>query len=182
MPGEFYIEDKKQKGDLTEIKNKVTQIHNEIILSRVISSLDLWSSFVPQVILTSAAADIQLPSLTIAGLPSDVSVVRAISLVKYRMIENIFGDLNSLATPQSIQAQKEVDGTWLRAFQFNGGECAVPGTSRESGDVIMGTEDISAQVPVNGQVINFLWSGSQSIQDSLIFQDVQVGLRIWFKV
>jgi hypothetical protein len=46
----------------------------------------------------------------------------------------------------------------------------------------MGNEDISAQVPVNGQVINFLWSGSQSIQDSLIFQDVQVGLRIWFKV
>jgi hypothetical protein len=60
MPGEFYIEDKKQKGDLTEIKNKVTQIHNEIILSKVISSLDLWSSFVPQVILTSAAVDIQL--------------------------------------------------------------------------------------------------------------------------
>jgi hypothetical protein len=209
MPGEFYIEDKKLKSDITEIKNNVTQIQNNVTqvqnvsitqvqndvteiknsvtevlnaIAKLSSSIDVWSSYLALVQLTSVAGDKPLPSITIAGLPTGATIVRAIMMLKYRTIENTNAAVNSLSGAQNVQAEKAVGGAWVTGIALGGGECSVPASTRESGDVMMGTNDIASEIPANGEVVDFKWTNAKSAQDSLNFNDVQVGLRIWFTV
>jgi hypothetical protein len=151
-------------------------------VSKLMPWIDLWSAYDAQVVVDSVAGDEALPSITIAGLPAGVTVARAIMMLKYRTIENINAAVNSVNGAQNIQAQKAVGGAWITGIALGGGECSVPATTRESGDVMMGTADVSAQVPVNGAVMSFKWTNADAAQDSLNFNDVQIGLRIWFTV
>jgi hypothetical protein len=208
MPGEFYIGGKKEKVDLTEIKNtilelqsnvtniqnvSITQMQNDVaeiksnlteienVIGRLGSSIDLWSPYLSQIQLTSVAGDKLLPSITIADLPSGATVIRAVMMLKYRMIENTNAAINRLDGDQNLQAEKAIDGEWITGIALGGELCYVPASTRESGDVMIGTEDIQFQVPANSGVMDFKWTGAKSTQDSLNFNDVQVGLRIWFK-
>jgi hypothetical protein len=103
-------------------------------------------------------------------------------MFKYRTIENTSDGDNSVSGGQNIQAQKAIGGSWVTGIALNGDECFVSATTRETGDVMMGTDDISSQVPGNGEEIDFQWAGAQAADDELNFNDVQVGLRIWFTV
>jgi len=150
--------------------------------SQVITSIDLWSAYTSQIVLWSSAEDISLPSIIIAGLPDGAIIIRAVMMLKYRTIENTSENGNNISGGQNIQAQKAVDGSWITGIALEGDECSVPATTRETGDVMMGTDDISGQVPVNGAEMNFQWTEGQVADDGLIFNDIQVGLRIWFIV
>ena len=148
----------------------------------LMSSLDLWSSYSTQIQLNTIMGDKSLPSITIAGLPSGATVVRVIMMLKYRTLENTNAAINGVSGAQNIQAEKAVNGSWVTGIALGGGECSVPASTRETGDVMMGTADISAQVPANGAVMNFKWTSGLAAQNNLNLNDVQVGLRIWFTV
>ena len=150
--------------------------------SQVITSIDLWSAYTSQIVLWSSAEDISLPSIIIAGLPDGAIIIRAVMMLKYRTIENTSENGNNISGGQNIQAQKAVDGSWITGIALEGDECSVPATTRETGDVMMGTDDISGQVPVNGAEMNFQWTEGQAADDGLYFNDIQVGLRIWLIV
>ncbi len=49
-----------------------------------------------------------------------------------------------------------------------------------SGDAMLGDVDLSATVSGNG-TYNFQWTGGLAGQDNLQFNDLQVGLRVWFE-
>ena len=148
----------------------------------LMSWLDLWSSYSTQVQLTTITGDKTLPSITIAGLPPGVAIVRAIMIFKYRTIENTGAAVNGVSGAQNLQAEKAVSGSWVTGIALGGGECSVPASTCETGDVMMGTADISTQVPANGAVLSFKWTSGLAAQNNLNFNDVQVGLRIWFTV
>jgi hypothetical protein len=142
--------------------------------------LDIWSTYMAQIALTTVAGDLALPNLTIAGIPPNMVIAVAKMLMKPRTIENTNAIANSISGAQNIQCQKAVAGAYITGIALAGGEFAVPGLTRESGDVLMGTADIKAQVPANGAVMNFKWALGLASQNSLDFNDLQVGLRIWF--
>ena len=148
----------------------------------LMSTLDLWSSYSTQIQLNTIMGDKVLPSITIAGLPSGATVIRAIMMLKYRTLENTNAAINGVSGGQNIQAEKAVSGSWVTGIALGGGECSVPASTHETGDVMMGTADISTQVPANGAVMNFMWTNGIAAQNNLNFNDVQVGLRIWFTV
>jgi len=148
----------------------------------LMSWLDLWSSYSTQVQLNTITGDKTLPSITIAGLLPGVAIVRAIMIFKYRTIENTGTAVNGVSGAQNLQAEKAVGGSWVTGIALGGGECSVPASTRETGDVMMGTADISAQVPASGAVMSFKWTSGLAAQNNLNFNDVQVGLRIWFTV
>jgi len=148
----------------------------------LMSWLDLWSSYSTQVQLTTITGDKTLPSIIIAGLPPGVAIGRAIMIFKYRTIENTGTAVNGVSGAQNLQAEKATGGSWVTGIALGGGECSVPASTRETGDVMMGTADISAQVPANGAVMSFKWTSGLAAQNNLNFNDVQVGLRIWFAV
>ena len=148
----------------------------------LMSWLDLWSAYLAQIVLSTSAGDKPLPSITITGLPAGLIIARAVMMLKYRTIENTNAAINSVSGVQNIQAQKAVGGSWITGIALGGGECSVPASTRETGDVMMGTDDISAQVPANGAAVNFKWTSGKAAQNNLNFNDIQIGLRIRFMV
>jgi len=148
----------------------------------MLETVDLWSTYTTQVAVTSGAGDKALQSITIANLPTGAVVQKALMFFKCRNIENTNAAVNSVSGAQNIQAQKAVAGGYITGIALAGGEFSVPASTRESGDVMMGTTDISAQVPANGAVMNFKWTNALAAQNNLNFNDVQVGIRIWFSV
>lgn len=47
---------------------------------------------------------------------------------------------------------------------------------------MMGTADISAQIPANAAVMNFQWTLGVAAFANLNFNDVQIGVRLWLVV
>src|SRR4030042_5466272 len=94
-----------------------------LVKTPVMTSIDLWSAYEPQVVLSSSAEDIDLPSITIARLPARASIVRAVMMFKYRTIENTSDGDNSVSGGQNIQVQKAVGGSWVTGIALNGDEC-----------------------------------------------------------
>ena len=213
MPGEFYIEGKKQTGDIstvvnnitnlqsdvTNIKNDVTDVKNDVtnvksdvtnIKSDVTSILnsigkqpsiiDLWSPYLASMSLETVPDTMVLPSITIAGLPAGVTIARAIMMLKFRKLGDSSGSDNRVNGAQNIQASGDGGTTWVTGIALGGDEFFCVASAVETGDVMMGTDDIKSQVPANGAVMQFQWTDALAAELSLDFYDIQVGLRIWY--
>jgi len=146
-----------------------------------LESIDLWAEILPQVQLGMAPSNQFLGQIMISGLPEGVAIVRAVVMVKYRLVENTNAAENYLDGDQNIEAMLTPEGELTLALTLLDQIIRVPASTREAGDVLMGTEDISSQITGNGDVLAIQWTQSLAAQDSLNFQDVQAGLRIWFK-
>ncbi len=149
---------------------------------RQLFTLDLWSTYTAQISLTTGAGDKTLQNITITNIPAGATVVRAIMMFKCRSIANTNALVNSLSGAQNIQCQKAVGGAYITGIALAGGEFSVASSSTEGGDVLMGTSDVSAQVPANAAVMNFKWTNALAAQNNLNFNDIQIGLRIWYSV
>jgi hypothetical protein len=206
MPGEFYIEGKNQTGDITTVVNNITNVQNDVtnikndvtevksdvtnikndvtsILSSIgkqPSSIDLWSPYLPSMSLETVPDTMVLPSITIAGLPAGVTIARAIMMLKFRKLGDSSGSDNMVNGAQNIQASGDGGTTWVTGIALGGDEFFCVGSAVETGDVMMGTDDIKSQVPANGEVMQFQWTDALVMELSLDFYDIQVGLRIWY--
>jgi hypothetical protein len=131
--------------------------------------LDFWSVVIPQVQLTAVAADVSLSPITVrtlVGVPGF-----AIAFLKFRTIENTNAADNAINAAQSITLGS------VPVLSFSGGELAVPASSKENGDVIIGTIDISSYIAAG--TLSFIWTSSRALFANLELNDVQVGIRIW---
>lgn len=206
MPGEFYIEGKQEKLDITDIKNLISQI--ETIVNQVqndvtqiqsdvttivtttgeqLSSADFWSDPVEEVQINAAGVTVSLPAVTIDGLPSDATILRAIAMFKFRMVENTNAAANKLnggtvaGTSQVIQARDDTPGSWGDAINFIVDQFGLEGEIREGGDVCIGSIDISGIV-IGNDIYEFQWLLGRADLDFINFNDVQVGIRVWYSV
>jgi len=128
MPGEFYVEGKKEKVNLTEIRNVLTWMQ---------SMADFWSEPVEEVQINAAGITVTLPSVAIEGIPDRASVVRAIAMFKFRMVENTDTGANKLnggtvpATSQVIQVRDSTPSPWTDAINFADDQFGLEGQTRE---------------------------------------------------
>jgi hypothetical protein len=170
------------KSDVTTLKSDVTTIKSEVdtIKTGTVKPVELWSTYTTQVPLTTAAATVALPSITISGIPDGYTVSKALAAIKIRDIENTNALVNSLNGAQNIQAQKHTGGTLTTAIALEDGQFSVPASDHGQGDVPFedSDQDISGQVPANGEVIDFQWTNGLAAQDNLNFNDIQVGIRL----
>lgn len=144
---------------------------------RQLFSMDFWSLPQEEVALTIAAADKGLPSVTVADLPGAATIVRAIAMFKFRMVENhTYAGVNSLDGAQEIQVAASVD-----AINFVTGQFTLAQDTREGGDVVIGIIDIAATVNANGAYA-FHWDLAKALQTGINFNDIQMGIRIWYSV
>lgn len=165
---------------LTEIQATLTEIQST--LARVICSMDLWSGF-GGITVDAVATTYALPSITIAGLPSGISIVKAAMMLKFRAMEELSGTNSYLDGNQQVQAQKAIGGTWIASIQLLDKQLRCPSLSREFGDVLIGNIDIKAQLPANNEAMEFRWLSAKVLAGSSIrFEDLQVGVRVWFSV
>ena len=180
MPGEFYIEGKKEKLDLAEIRNIVSEMRQAIS-----AAADFWSEPVREIQVGATPTTIALPGVAVSGLPSAIPVVRAVAMLKFRMVGNTSSSQNGLSgstvpgVSQVIQAGS--GGSWADAIGFADGQFSLEGQTREGGDVCIGSFDVSGVVRGNGSY-RFRWLLGRASEDYLSFSDVQVGLRLWYRM
>ena len=161
----------------------------EAKLDKTLFSMDFWSDPVEEVQLGDAAAGatVALPTVTIADLPATATIVRAIAMFKFRMIENTNAAANKLngatvaATSQVIQVDDSGATGYVDAINFVDDQFGVAAETREGGDVLIGSIDIATRVDGN-DTYSVRWLLGRADLDYLNFNDCAVGLRIWYSV
>ena len=143
--------------------------------------LDFWGDYQEEVQITTVATDISLPSVTVSNLPSSINIVRVVGMFKCRMIENTNATANKLSGSQNIQVRKATTGTWTNAIGLVDDLFGIAALTRESGDVLIGGTDISGEVSSNN-AYNTQWASALADVGNLNFNDVQVGLRVWYYI
>ena len=153
------------------------------------SSLDFWSEGLEEVELGdgAAGATVALPDITVADLPTDATVVVAKVMFKFGAKENTFAGVNKLngatvaLTSQVIQIRSDAPTAYADAINFPDDFFTLANTAREGADVIIGSVNVAAIVDGN-DTYNLRWLLGRADQDNLRFNDVQVGLRLWYSV
>ncbi len=199
MPGEFYIEGKAEKLDITDIKELISQIQTNITqvqsdvtsiatsAGRQLSSADFWSEPLEEARINAAGVSVTLPGVAIDGIPAGATILRAIAMFKFRMAENTNAAANTLHggtvadTSPVIQVRKDTPGAWIDAVNFVDDEFGLAAETREGGDVCIGSIDISGIVDGNDGY-EFQWLLGRADLDFISFNDVQVGIRVWYSV
>ena len=141
--------------------------------------MDFWSDPQEEVQVTAVAGDKALPGVTVAGLPADAVVIRAVAMFKFRMVENTNAAANKLNGAQNIQVRDDTPGTWRNAINLVDDIFGVGAGTREGGDVIIGDTDISVEVD-GDDTYNFQWDEARADLGNLQFNDVQTGLRVYY--
>jgi len=206
MPGEFYIEGKAEKLDISEIvnivnemkgivnevKTNITQVQNDVshvvlLSGKQLLSMDFWSDPIEEAQIDAAGVTVSLPAVTIDKIPAGATILRAIAMFKFRMVENTNAAANKLnggtaaATSQVIQVRDDTPSAWIDAINFADDQFGLDGETREGGDVCIGSIDISGVVAGNDGY-EFQWLLGRADLDFISFNDVQVGIRVWYSV
>jgi len=184
MPGEFYVEGKNEKVDLIEIRNIISEVQTS--MASLASMADFWSEPVEEVQINAAGVTVTLPGVIIDAVPTGATLLRAIAMFKFRMVENPNAAANRLngATAESsqvIQVRDDTPGAWIDAIDFADDQFSLDGQTREGGDVCIGSKDISGIVEGNG-AYEFHWLLVRADLDFINFNDVQMGIRVWYTV
>ena len=153
------------------------------IAGKTLFSMDFWSDLQEEVVVTGAQTTPSLPSVVIADLPASATIVRATAIFKFRMVENTFAGPNKLdaAAALPIQVKETAAGSFTTAIDFVDDAFTLGDTTREGGDVIIGDNDIAGEVDAN-DTYDFQWLNAKADQNNILFNDVQVGLRILYSV
>ncbi|GAI85406.1 unnamed protein product, partial [marine sediment metagenome] len=129
--------------------------------------------------LPTGPTDTPLPSVVVSGVPSDAKLERVVAMLKVRAIENIdAGGTNAIKGAQNIQVRK-AGGSWVAAINLADNQWLVAASTRESGDVLIGDNDVKATVDGDG-MYNFQFASASVDLASLRLNDVLVGLRFFF--
>jgi len=154
---------------------------------RMLFTMDFWSDPQEEIQVPAVAATLVItPTVTIADLPADAVIVRAMAMFKFRMVENTYDGANALdgatnpGISQVIQI-KEAGGAYIDAINFADNQFTFTELSREGGDVFIGSLNIVGEVDVHG-VYPFQWLMRKDDGDFIIFNDIQMGIRIWYSV
>jgi hypothetical protein len=166
--------------DITDIDTSVTDIKN--ITGEAILTMDYWSAQEDNIALTNLGPTLALPSVTVAGIPAGATIIRAIAIFEYRAIENTSGaGTNRIQSTSYIQVRISTPGPWTNAIMFTTGLFTLAASTREGGSVSIGDLDLSSIV-VGNAVYEFQWFDAYSLRANLEFNDMQVGLRILYRI
>ncbi|MBA7485441.1 hypothetical protein ES707_20987 [subsurface metagenome] len=166
-----------------------TAVHDYTINTTQLHVMDFWSEGLEEVQLGAGAATIDLPDIEVADLPDGATVVRAIVMFKFRMIENEYAGVNKLqdatvpGTSQVIHIRSDTPLAYIDAINFIDDFFTLADGVREGGDVIVGTIDVAGAACVDeNDIYELQWLLSRADANFINFNDVQVGLRIWYSV
>lgn len=146
---------------------------------RGVCILDFWSANQEELPITGTAADQALPDVVVAGIPTGATLLRVVAMFKFRAVDNTYAGVNKLKNAQFIQVRDDTPGTWVNAIPFVDDQFSLAASTREGGDVIISGTDIKATV-VGNDTYNFQWDECLADQGNIQFNDIQVGLRVFF--
>lgn len=163
---------------LTTVEN-----NQDIMMERSSNVKDFWSPVADVIILSSGAADTPIPFIVVDGLPDSISITRVILILKVRAIENTAVNPNAVNGDQVIEVKKDSEAwtSGVTAIDMTDDMWTVAASTRESGDVVLGDNDIKAKVDGNG-TYDVQWADALVDEDFLQLNDIQVGFRVFWEV
>ena len=142
-------------------------------------TMDFWSDVDNEIDLPTGPTDTALPDVVVSGVPSGATLERVVAILKVRAIENTNGGGdNAINGAQDIEVRKAA-GSWVAAINLGNNQWNVAASTRESGDILIGDNDVKATVDGDG-TYNFQFAGAAVDLASLRLNDVLVGLRFFF--
>jgi hypothetical protein len=154
--------------------------------SHVLCSMDFWSAPVEEVSVDGDAGTLAAIATTVvAEVPG--TFVRVIGMFKFRAVENTYAGVNKLdgatvaATSQVIQIDDAATTGYVDCITFVDDMFTLAASTREGGDVIIGSTDVAARVDGN-DTYTWRWLLSKADQDDINFNDAQFGLRVWYSI
>ncbi len=162
----------------------VSEAAIEAEVDQLASPMEFWSDVDDVIDLPAVAADTNLPNVVVSGLPSGVTLLRVVAILKVRAIENTSaGGANAIQGAQAIRIKKST-GAWgvddIVAIDLADNMWTVAASTRESGDVLLGDNDLKAEVDGNG-TYNLRFEDALVDLASLRLNDCLVGLRFHFR-
>lgn len=146
--------------------------------NRVLCSMDFWSIPQTAVVVPAGAAPQTLPDVVV-DLPAGVTVVKATAMFKFRMLANA-GAANKLAGDQFIQIQKAA-GAFANAISLVADQFGIAEATREGGDIVIGDLNVVATVDGN-ETYGFQWTDALADIAGLTFNDLQMGIRVFYSL
>lgn len=148
-------------------------------------SMDFWSIVGLSITVTGTQTTVTtgFNNVVVAGLPSGMTVVRAVAMMKFRMVENSHAGVNKLDGGSDLFVQLDDVGNtgMLTCIDFADDIFTLADTAREGGDVIIGAIDVKARVDGN-DTYDFQWLNVKADQNNIVFHDVQMGIRVWYSL
>ena len=150
---------------------------------RQLFGMDFWSNPLEEVVVTAAQVTTVLSSVVVADLPAGAIIVRAIAMLKFRMVENTNGAENSLdcTAIQPIQVDDSSASGYVTAIDFVDEMFTIGATTREGGDVIIGDNDIAARI-VGNDTYSVRWLNRKAHLGNLLFNEIQFGIKILYRI
>lgn len=163
---------------LSKLKDLIDAIEAKV--DKTLFCMDFWSDTQEEVQVDAGGGTETLPTVTVEDLPATATIVRAIAMFKFRMVENVHDGANALEGAQHIQVQA-AGGTWRDAISLADNLFNFAEKAREGGDVLIGDHDIGVIEVDENEAYSFQWIANAD-QEFIQFNDVQCGLRIWYSV
>ena len=156
---------------------------------------DFWSDVADKITINDddpSVGDVVFPSVVVAGLPTDFTLVRVIAMLKVRAIMDTSTADNYIEDAgKTLRVMKSNGTAWgtddISAINFDQSQWYVVADAKESGDVMVGSIDIKAKVTGDGtyQFQSHEADGRSdaihALGDSLELYDVQMGLRFYLE-
>ena len=158
-----------------------------VSLGRILVPLDFEGEGLVQVQINAAGVTVALPNIIVHDLPAGATVQIAKVWYKYRMIENPNVAVNALngatvaLTSQVVQIRSDAPTAYVDAINYPDNFHTLAGSAREGGDVDKGTLNVASTVDENDTYNLRLLLGRADL-DFINFEDVQVGLRLWYSL
>ncbi len=149
-----------------------------VIPEKLVKAMTFWSDVDA---LITLPADIALPNIVVADLPSGATVTRAILILKYSSKKDTSGTDNYIKTGK-ITSKETTGGTYVDAINLIAGEIEVTASTKEGGDVHPGDNNISGDTSdITGNcTVQSVFSGVTTAGASIELHDVQVGIKVYF--
>ena len=157
------------QGTLSTIAGYIDAEVAAIITSqgRELLTMDFWSDTQEELLINATAGDKSLPTVTVAELPAGATIVRAVAMFKFRMVESLYAGANAINVAQHIQVRDDTPGTWRDAISIADNLFTFTEAAREGGDILIGDHDITVEVDGNDDY-NFQWASADA--DQISFQ------------
>ena len=146
--------------------------------SRLIFASDVQAT----VTLTSVAADVSLPSVTIptGSIPVGATINRVVAAIAWRKQVDSSGLENAINVAQTIQVRSDAPGTFRDAINVPDNSLSTAANTTEGGIMFIGDNDISVEVD-DPDTYEFQWGSADVDWDNLVLHDVQTFLLLDFK-
>ena len=152
-------------------------------ISTLVSRMDFWGDNDDEIVLTTVSSSHNLPNCVVAGLPSGVTIIRVVALIKIALIKDTSGSDNAV---NSVTMALKVDATGgypstVTAIDIpdNSWAVDVSEATERGGDGMIGDNDIKAEVTGNGTFYG-RFENAACDGNNLKFKDIAWGLRIYF--